>query len=91
MAAGEQTIDQQVRDFLKENFIFGEGWSDLSGDDSLTETGVLDSMGVLELVMFMEERFGVKVPDEDMLPENLDSLNRIVAYIERRLGELKPA
>lgn len=76
-------LERDVRGFITENFILdGE---DLAGDASLTQHGVLDSMGVLELIMFVEERFGVQVPDEDTLPENLDSVDRIVGYVQRRL------
>ncbi len=80
------TIDQDVRQFLADNFILDDGGTGLGADDSLTQAGVLDSMGVLELIMFVEERFGVSIPDEDTLPENLDSVSRIVNYIGRRLA-----
>jgi acyl carrier protein len=76
-------IERDVRAFISENFILdGE---DLEGDASLTGEGVLDSMGVLELIMFVEERFGFKVPDEDTLPENFDSIDRIVRYLDQRV------
>jgi acyl carrier protein len=76
-------IERDVRAFISENFILdGE---DLEGDASLSGEGVLDSMGVLELIMFVEERFGYKVPDEDTLPENFDSIDRIVRYLDQRV------
>lgn len=76
-------LERDVRGFISDNFIL-DG-DDLAGDASLTQQGVLDSMGVLELIMFVEERFGVKIPDEDTLPENLDSVDRIVRYVQGRL------
>jgi acyl carrier protein len=79
-------LERDVRGFISDNFIL-DG-ADLAGDASLTQQGVLDSMGVLELIMFVEERFGVKIPDEDTLPENLDSVDRIVAYVQGRLGQV---
>jgi len=79
-------IDRDVRAFIVENFILDVGPGQLDGAASLTASGVLDSMGVLELIMFLEERFGLDVPDEDTVPENLDSVDRIVAYARRRLG-----
>ncbi len=91
MAMNRETIEQELKGFLEENFILDGGADQLGNDESLTQAGVLDSMGVLELIMFIEERFGVKVPDEDTLPENLDSVNRIVGYVERRMGEAAPA
>lgn len=84
--ASATTIDRDVRQFLADNFILDDGGNGLAADESLTQAGVLDSMGVLELIMFVEERFGVTIPDEDTLPENLDSVTRIVAYVSRRLG-----
>ncbi len=88
METDEKTIEQDLRQFLSENFILDDDGASLERNESLTETGVLDSMGVLELIMFIEERFGITVPDEDTLPENLDSVGRIVNYIERRLQEV---
>lgn len=85
--ADATTIERDVRQFLAENFILADGGAGLGADDSLTQAGVLDSMGVLELIMFIEQRFGVTVPDEDTLPENLDSVGRIVAYVGRRLAD----
>ncbi len=79
-------LERDVRAFISDNFIL-DG-DDLAGDASLTQQGVLDSMGVLELIMFVEERFGVKIPDEDTLPENLDSVDRIVRYVQARTGEV---
>jgi len=77
-------IEHDVRAFISENFILDGG--ELGGAASLTGEGVLDSMGVLELIMFVEERFGFKVPDEDTLPENFDSVDRIVSYLHDRLA-----
>ncbi|NLG09361.1 MAG: acyl carrier protein [Deinococcales bacterium] len=85
------SIERELRQFLDDNFILDGGAERLDREESLTQAGVLDSMGVLELIMFIEERFGVQVPDEDTLPENLDSVARVVAYVERRLAEAAAA
>jgi len=85
--AREADVERDVRRFLADNFILDEDGQDveaLPGDASLTERAVLDSMGVLELVMFIEDRYGIKVPDEDTVPENLDSVDRIVGYVRGR-------
>ena len=75
-------IEHEVRQFISENFILeGEG---PSRDDSLTGAAILDSMGVLELIMFVEDRYGFKVPDEDAVPANLDSIRRIAEYVAQR-------
>ncbi len=73
----------QIRDFIVENFLFGDS-ARLPGDDmSLIDNDVVDSTGVLELVAFLEERFGIAVADADIVPANLDSVERIAAYVER--------
>ena len=77
-------MDTDVRNFLAENFPLGEGPSSLPGDASLLEAGIIDSTGVLELVGFIEETYDVRVEDEELLPENLDSIDRIVAFVERK-------
>lgn len=85
MTTGTADIEQDIRAFIAENFIMDEDGDELERDTSLTQSGVLDSMGVLELIMFIEERFGIEVPDEDTLPENLDSVERIAGYVRSRL------
>jgi acyl carrier protein len=81
---GMSDIERDVRVFLDENFVLDESAGPLAADASLTRQGVLDSMGVLELIAFLEERFGIVVPDEDTLPENLDSIERVVGYVRLR-------
>lgn len=91
MANDKRTIENELRQFLADNFILDDDGAGLGADESLTESGVLDSMGVLELITFIEEHFGFSVPDEDTLPENLDSVARLVAYVDRRLSEVGAA
>lgn len=91
MANDRQTIEKDLRQFLADNFILDDGGAGLGADASLTESGVIDSMGVLELITFIEERFGFAVPDTDTLPENLDSISRLIDYVERRLSEVGAA
>ena len=79
-------IESAVRQFVVDKFMFGEGADKLGNDSSFLETGLIDSTGVLELVMFLEEKFGVKVADEEMLPENLDSVRLIAAFVTRKLA-----
>ncbi len=80
----EHAIEHDVRSFLDENFMLDVDTGTLSSEASLTGHGVLDSMGVLELIAYLEERFDITIPDEDTLPENLDSIARIVRYVEQR-------
>ncbi|MFZ1813953.1 acyl carrier protein (plasmid) [Mesorhizobium sp. NBSH29] len=75
---------EKIRDFIVENFLFGDDVQPLPGDLSLMENDLVDSTGVLELVGFIEEAFEVKVGDADIVPGNLDSIDRIAAFIERK-------
>ncbi len=74
-----------LRQFINDNFLFGSKAGQLSDDDSLLEKRVIDSTGVLELISFLDASFGVKVEDHELVPENLDSINRIVAFVENKL------
>ena len=78
------SVEQQVRDYILENYLFTDDQSALNNGDSFLETGILDSTGILEVIYFIEEDFGIKVEDEEMIPENLDSVDRIVAFIGRK-------
>jgi acyl carrier protein len=79
-------VERTVRDFITENFFVEDG--DLDGAASLIGSSVIDSTGVLEIMVFLEETFGIEVPDEDAVPENLDTVDNIVAYVVRRVERL---
>ncbi len=72
-----------VRKFVIDNYLFGEAGK-LKDDDSFMETGMIDSTGILELVRFLESRYEIKVADEELIPDNLDSINKIVAFIQSK-------
>jgi acyl carrier protein len=78
------TITADIRKFILSNYLFSEDESLLKDDQSLLDTGVLDSTGVLELITFLEEQFGLKIADEEMTPENLDSVDRITQFVQRK-------
>jgi len=82
-----EQIKQQIVDFITANFLFDETDNGLGETDSLLETGVIDSTGVLELVAFIEETYGIKIEDEEIVPENLDSIANLVAYIGSKISE----
>lgn len=75
-------IREQLREFIIENFLFGSEENGLNDDDSFLETGIIDSTGILELVAFIEEKFEFEVNDEDLIPDNFDSVNKLISYIE---------
>ena len=76
-------LQQQIRDFVATNFYVADPNS-LEDRTSLLDQGIIDSTGVLEVIMFIETTFGVTVDDREMLPENLDSIERIASYIGRK-------
>lgn len=84
-----QNIKQELRQFVTDNFLFGQTNGHLSNDDSFLAQGIIDSTGVLELVAFLEERYRIKVPDDELVPQNLDSINRLANYLERKLQSLQ--
>lgn len=75
----------KVRAFIEENFLFREDISDLADTDSLLESGVMDSTGILELVAFLETEFSIQMADAEIVPENLDSIAAIAGYLDRKL------
>ena len=77
-------IKEKIRNFMIENFLFGED-TDLKDDTSFLEEGIIDSTGVLELIEFLEEEFNIQIDDEDLIPENLDSLNNLEQFIAKLL------
>lgn len=83
------TIPQQVRGFLAENYLMGQE-SSIEDGDSFLENGIIDSTGVLQLVAFLEETYGITVEEEELRPENLDSINNISAYVSRKRGGVLP-
>ena len=76
-------MKQELRKFIVENYLFGrdDGFAE---DDSFIERGILDSTGVMELITFVESRYGVKVEDHELLPDNLDSLTKLTRFLETK-------
>ena len=77
------TLKQQIRDFVTSNFYVAEPAA-LQDQTSLLEHGIIDSTGVLEVIVFLESTFGISVDDSELLPENLDSIERIAAFVEKK-------
>ena len=75
-----------LRQFIQENFLFGQPLT-LAEDDSLLEQGIVDSTGVLELVTFLEDHFTITVEDEELVPENLDSIENLVRFVAAKLSQ----
>ena len=82
-------ISLAVRQFIGENFLFRDNGDAITPEASLLDAGIIDSTGVLELVCFLETAFGIAVHDDEMLPENLDSIRAIANYVGRKLDSRK--
>jgi acyl carrier protein len=85
-ALGRRVVMQieMVRQYIVDNFLFGEA-SGLGDETSFLEEGIVDSTGMLELIMFLEESFHISVEDDELIPENLDSVKNIACYLDRKL------
>lgn len=81
-------LKSDIRNFIVENFLYGKR-DGLEDDVSFLEKGLIDSTGVLELVAFVEEKYGISVDDEELIPENFDSINRLSDFIIRKTGTVQ--
>jgi acyl carrier protein len=77
-------VKQQIREYIVDNFLFGDTSTQFSDTDSFMEKGILDSTGILEVITFLEENYGIKVEDDELIPENLDSINNIDGFVSRK-------
>jgi acyl carrier protein len=77
---------QEIRNFIVDNFLYGKDDNSLSDDMSFLEKGIIDSTGVLELVSFIEERYGLSVSDDELIPDNFDSLNKLETFVTQKMA-----
>jgi len=80
----------EVRSFVVDNFLFGDG-TQLENSTSFLENGIIDSTGILEIVTFLEEKYGVAIEDDELVPENLDTLENIASFVERKVQTAQTA
>ena len=78
------SVEKTLRSYILQNFLFTDDDSVLSNSDSFLEKGIIDSTGILELITYVEEEIGIKVEDEEMISENLDSVDNLVAFIAKK-------
>lgn len=78
-------IKNTIRKMIVDNFLFGNG-DGLTDDTSFLEDGIIDSTGVMELVTFIEESFSIQIDDEELVPENLDSITNVENFIKRKVA-----
>jgi len=80
----EADVKRRLKIFITDKFLLGDDPKTLNDDDSFLERGIIDSTGVLELVSFIEDTFNIKVEDEELVPDNLDSLDKLISYIKKK-------
>lgn len=75
----------QIKEFVVNNFLFGDG-QNLEMETSFLENGIIDSTGILELVSFLEETYEITIEDEELIPENLDSIKNAACFLEKKVN-----
>jgi len=81
-----ELLAQELRRFITDNFLFGDssGRFTFSDDDSFQERGIVDSTGILELVCHLQDKYAIAIEDEEIVPENLDSVSRVMRFVEHK-------
>jgi acyl carrier protein len=80
-------VKSEIRQFIVENFLYGQDDNALSDDVSFMESGIIDSTGVLELVSFVQDKYKIKVSDDELIPTNFDSLKQLAGFIEKKASD----
>ena len=80
------SIEQQIKQYICDNILFSDGEYDYADDDSFLEEGIVDSTAVLDLVMFVEESFGLTVDDEEITRDNFDSVSKLANFVRSKQG-----
>jgi len=85
-----QQIEQDVRQFVTDDFLF-DSTSHFADDDSFIENGLIDSMGILRLITFVEKKYSIRVQEEELVTENWDSVQRVASFVHKKLGATQAA
>jgi acyl carrier protein len=86
-APGVDEVAPRIREFISRNFLFSENGFHYGDDDSFLGEGIIDSLGIIELVPFVEKQFGISVADHELLPDNFDSVRKLTSFIARKQGQ----
>ena len=79
------SIHEEIREFIVDTFLFGEDGG-LTNDSSFLEEGIVDSTGIMQLVSFLQEQYRITIEDEELIPDNLDSIQKVQRFIEAKKG-----
>jgi acyl carrier protein len=86
MAPQAASITPEIRDYISRNFLFSDKGFPYGDDASFLEEGIIDSLGIIELVSFVEKKFGISVADHELLPTNFDSVSKLSSFISGKLA-----
>ena len=78
------SIEGKIREYILENYLFTDDQNALKNDDSFLDQGIIDSTGIMEVIFFIEQEYEISVDDEEMVPENLDSIDNLIAFINKK-------
>jgi len=84
MVLEKDIVPEKIRNFIARNFLFTDQGFDYPDETSFLKEGIIDSLGIIELVSFVEKEFGISVADQELLPSNFDSVARLTAYISAK-------
>ena len=79
-------MKNKIRTYIMDNILLGSADQSIADGDSFLEKGIIDSTGILELVAFVEDEFDIEVEDEELIPDNFDSIEKLAAYTQRKIG-----
>ena len=79
-------MKDQIRTYIMDNILLGSADQSIADDDSFLEKGIIDSTGILELVAFVEDEFDIEVGDEELIPDNFDSIEKLAVYTQGKIG-----
>jgi acyl carrier protein len=82
----DMQMKTEIRQFIVDNFLYGQEDNTLGDNISFLEKGIIDSTGILELVSFIEGKYGITIEDEELIPDNFDSLTKLSVFISRKIG-----
>ena len=86
-ARGEMpTLEEEIRTYVAENFVLAADVGALAGNASLTRGGIVDSVGIVELIHFLETNYQIEIADDELVPENIDTIDNIVRYLQTKRG-----
>ncbi len=83
-------VEETIKSYIVDNVLFGDDGR-LTTDASFQRSGILDSTGFLGLITFAEEKFGIKIADDEVVPDNFDTLRKMSTFVERKLNGVKAA